>query len=123
MRFIGKLLINTVAILLTAYLLKKGIHVEDPWRAFLVALLLAIFNVTLKPLLIILTIPITIFTLGLFLLAINAIIILIVGNLIPGFDVDGFWWALLFSILVSIINSVLEYFLTPPPAKSQDQQF
>ncbi|MDZ4847372.1 MAG: phage holin family protein [Chitinophagales bacterium] len=122
MKFLGKLLINTVAIMITAYLL-HGIHVEDPWRAFLVAVLLAVLNVTLKPLLIILTIPITILTLGLFLLAINAIIILIAGNIIPGFTVDGFWWALLFSILMSVINSMLEYFIKPTVRRQDQQQF
>lgn len=112
MKFLGKLLVNTVAIILAAYVL-PGIHVEDPWSAFLVAALLAVLNVTVKPLLIIFTIPITILTLGLFLLAINAIIILIAENIIPGFTVDGFWWALLFSIVMSLINSVLEYFIRP----------
>lgn len=122
MRFIGKLLINTVAIILAAYIL-PGIDVTDPLNAFLVAALLAILNVTVKPLLIILTIPITLFTLGLFLLAINAIIILIAGKIVPGFTVDGFWWALLFSIVMSIINSALEYLINPPPKRPQDQTF
>lgn len=110
MKFLGKLLINTLAIILAAYVL-PGIDVEDSWRAFLVAALLAVLNVTVKPLLIIFTIPITILTLGLFLLVINAVIILIAGSIIPGFTVTGFWWALLFSIVMSVINSVLEYFI------------
>ena len=121
MKFLGKLLINTLAVILAAYML-PGIHVPDPWRAFLVAALLAVLNVTLKPLLIILTIPITILTLGLFLLAINAIIILVAGKLIPDFVVDSFWWALLFSIVMSVINSVLEYFITPTVRK-EDHRF
>ena len=112
MRFIGKILLNTLAIVLTAEIL-PGIDVEDPIRAALVALLLAIFNVTLKPVLIILTIPITIFTLGLFLLAINALMILFASHLINGFTVDGFWWALLFSIVMAIINTVLENLVNP----------
>ena len=112
MKFLGKILINTLAIILTSYLL-PGIHVADPWTAFLVALVLALLNATLKPLLIILTIPITLLTLGLFLLAINAIMILIAGKLINGFGVDDFWWALLFSIVMSVINSLLEHFIAP----------
>ncbi len=107
MKFIGKLLVNTLAIVLTAELL-PGIHVDDPLNALLVALLLAVLNVTLKPLLIILTIPFTIFTFGLFLLVINALMILFTEWLIEGFTVDGFWWALLFSIILTIINSILE---------------
>jgi putative membrane protein len=62
---------------------------------------------TIKPILIFLTIPITILTLGLFLLAINAILILLAAEIIPGFYVDGFWWALLFSLILSIVNSLL----------------
>jgi len=112
MKFIGKILINTLAIVLTAEIL-PGIHVEDPLRAALVAVLLAVLNVTLKPLLILLTIPITILTLGLFLLVINALMILLASHLINGFQVDGFWWALLFSIVMAIINSVLENLVAP----------
>ena len=121
MKFLGKILINTLAIILTSYLL-PGIHVADPWTAFLVALVLALLNATLKPLLIILTSPSTLPTLGLFLLAINAIMILIAEKLINGFGVDDFWWALLFSIVMSVINSVLEYFITPTVRK-EDHRF
>src|SRR5690606_4397439 len=69
--------------------------------------LLALLNLTVKPILIFLTIPITVFTLGLFLLVINAVIVLIAAEIVPGFVVDGFWWALLFSLILSLINSLL----------------
>jgi putative membrane protein len=98
-------LLNGLAVLLTAYLL-PGVHVEHYGHALLVALVLAIANVLLKPLLVIFTIPLTIATLGLFLLVINAIIIIIVDSLVPGFRVDGFWWALAFSLILSIFNSM-----------------
>src|SRR5690606_8357985 len=88
-----------------AYLL-SGVSVTDYGTAILVALVLAIVNVVVKPILVILTIPITILTLGLFLLVINAVIILLVDNVIGGFEVDGFWWALLFSLVLSIFNSI-----------------
>ncbi len=104
--FLVKLLIMAVAILLTAYIL-PGVKVENFLSAVLVAALLALLNVTLKPLLIILTIPVTFLTLGLFLLVINALIILVASAVVPGFEVAGFWWALLFSIVVWFINSVL----------------
>jgi putative membrane protein len=64
-------------------------------------------NITIKPILIILTIPITLLTLGLFLLVINAILILIAAWIVPGFHVDGFWWALLFGLILALINSLL----------------
>ncbi len=117
MRFIVKILINALAIMLAAEIL-PGINVENFLGAALVALLLAVLNVTLKPVLILLTIPITIVTLGLFLLVINALMILIASNLISGFQVDNFWWALLFSIVMALINSVLEN-LAAPKSKRQ----
>ncbi|MBP6977677.1 MAG: phage holin family protein [Bacteroidales bacterium] len=107
MRFLVKLLISSVIILVTAYIL-PGVHVDSFWTALLVALVLALLNVFLKPLLIILTIPFTIITLGLFLLVINAVIILITDQLIgQRFEVDGFWWALLFSLIISLVNSLI----------------
>ena len=91
--------------MLTAYLL-PGVHVERYGYALLVALLLAIVNAVIKPVLIILTIPITFVTLGLFLLVINALMILLVDWLVPGFEVDGFWWALGFSLILSLFNGL-----------------
>jgi putative membrane protein len=105
MNGIIKFLLSGVAVLLTAYLL-PGVHVEHYGYALLVAALVSIANVIVRPILIILTIPITVLTLGLFLLVINAAIILLVDYFIPGFNVDGFWWALAFSLILSIFNSL-----------------
>jgi putative membrane protein len=107
MGFIIKVLISGLAVLLGAYLL-PGVAVESIGTALWVALVLAILNVLVKPVLVILTIPITIITLGLFLLVINAIIILMAEWLIGGFYVDGFLWALLFSLLLSALTWVVE---------------
>jgi putative membrane protein len=100
-----RFLLNGLAIVLTSYLL-PGVSVENYWTALIVALVLSIANIIVKPVLIILTIPITFITLGLFLLVINALIILLVDYLVDGFVVDGFWWALLFSLILSIFNSL-----------------
>ncbi|MFC2124619.1 phage holin family protein [Bacteroidota bacterium] len=105
--FLVRVLITSFAVLITAYLL-PGVHVDNFLTALILALVLALMNVTLKPLLIFLTIPFTIVTLGLFLLVINAVVILISDAIIPGFIVDGFWWALLFSLVLSLINTVLQ---------------
>ncbi len=105
MNLIIRLLLNGLAVVLTAYLL-PGVNVKDYGTALVVALVLAVINVVVKPILVILTIPITILTLGLFLLVINAVIILLVSNLVGGFEVRGFWWALLFSLILSIFNSL-----------------
>lgn len=105
MNLIIRLLLNGLAVVLTAYLL-PGVSVADYGTALIVALVLAIVNVFLKPILVVLTIPITIVTLGLFLLVINAALILFVDSLVSGFEVRGFWWALLFSLILSIFNSL-----------------
>ena len=100
-----RFLLNGAAIMLTAYLL-PGVTVKDYWTALIVALVLAIVNIVVKPILILFTIPITVITLGLFLLVINALMILLVDYFIDGFYVDGFWWALAFSVILSVFNSL-----------------
>ena len=107
MNFIIKLLLSALAVMLVAYLL-PGVGVENFWVALVVAAVLALLNVTLKPLLIVLTIPVTLITLGLFLLVINALMILLVDALISGFMVSNFWWALAFSLILSIVTSLFE---------------
>jgi putative membrane protein len=101
-----QLILGAVSVLIVQYIL-PGVEVDGFFTAFVVAALLTLLNLTIKPILIFLTIPITILTLGLFLLAINAILILLAAEIIPGFSVDGFWWALLFSLILSIVNSLL----------------
>lgn len=105
MSTIIRFLLNGLAIVLTAYLL-PGVTVSDYLTALIVALVLAIVNVIVKPVLIVLTIPITFITLGLFLLVINALMILLADYFIDGFYVDGFWWALAFSLILSVFNSL-----------------
>lgn len=75
--------------------------------AVIIALVLSLLNMIVRPILILLTIPLTVLTLGLFLLVINAVIILIADSIIPGFSVQGFWWALLFSLILSLTNALL----------------
>lgn len=105
MNTVIRFLLNGLAVLITAWLL-PGVFVTDYWTALIVALVLSIANIIVKPVLIVLTIPITIFTLGLFLLVINAVIILLADYFVDGFHVEGFWYALLFSIILSIFNSM-----------------
>ncbi len=105
MNFLIKLLLTAVIVVITAYIL-PGILIDSFAAALLVAFILALLNGILKPLLVILTIPVTIVTLGLFLLVIDAVIILIASSLVSGFYVDGFWWALLFSLIMSFFSSL-----------------
>lgn len=101
-----RLILGGVAVLLTSYLL-PGVRVENFFTGIAIAALIGLLNITVKPILIILTIPITLVTLGLFLLVINALLILIAAAIVPGFFVDGFWWAFLFGLILAIINSLL----------------
>jgi putative membrane protein len=103
MKYIFKLLISAAIILGAAFLL-PGIFIKSFGVALLVMFVLSILNVVLRPVLILLTIPVTILTLGLFLLVINTVIILLTDWMIDGFEVRNFWWALLFSLIVSLVN-------------------
>ncbi|MCA1762245.1 MAG: phage holin family protein [Cryomorphaceae bacterium] len=107
MNLIVRLLINALIIFGLAWAL-PGVSVESFWVALIASVILGLLNVFVKPFLVILTIPVTILTLGLFLLVINALIILLADYFISGFNVDGFWWALLFSFLLSVLNSAFE---------------
>lgn len=106
MNFILRILIIAVNAFFLAYLL-PGISISDFGTAIIVAFVLAILDALIKPLLILLTLPATVLTFGLFLFVINALVILIDAWFVHGFKVDGFWHALLFSILLSTINSLV----------------
>jgi len=99
-------LIVTLSVLVTAYIL-PGVSVSGFVIALLVAILLGIINMFIKPVITILTLPINILTLGLFSFVVNALFILLVSAVVPGFNVRNFWWALLFSIVLSIIVSLV----------------
>jgi putative membrane protein len=117
-RFFIRTVATSLAVLLAAYLL-KGVEVNSTLTALLVALVLGLLNTFVKPLLIFLTIPITIFTLGLFLLVINVLMILFVDDLIAGFSVSSWFTALIFSFIVSITASLIEK-LIGVPKKTDD---
>ena len=110
MKLILKLLLNAAAVFILAHLL-SGVGVDGYLGALIVAIVLSILNLFVKPILVIFTLPATILTLGLFLLVINAVIILLADKLINGFTVANFWWALLFSILLSVLQSILHSLL------------
>ncbi|WP_373398666.1 phage holin family protein [Algoriphagus halophilus] len=103
--FLVKIIIGGISVLIAEFLL-PGIHVDSVMTGFILAAVIILINLTIKPILIILTLPITIVTLGIFLLVINAAMLLLAAEIIPGFSVDGFWWALFFAIVLSIINSL-----------------
>ena len=106
MGFLIKVLVTAVAVYLAAYLL-PGVTITDIKTTILVALVLALLNTFVKPVLVILTIPITLLTLGLFLLIINALMVKWAAGLVNGFQVDGWWSALLVSLIVTIVSYIL----------------
>jgi putative membrane protein len=97
-------LLSAMVFFVGAYLL-RGVHVDNFVTALAVAAVLGLFNLLFKPILIFLTLPITLLTLGLFTLVINALLILLAAKVVPGFEVDGFWWAFLYGIITSLLNS------------------
>lgn len=107
MGFIIKILVTALAVWVAAYVL-PGVHLQnDAKTIIIVALVLALLNAIVKPILIILTIPVTIITLGLFLLVINALMVVWTSNLVDGFKIDGWLTAFLFSLIVSVVSSIL----------------
>lgn len=105
MGILFNILASAAAALIAAYIL-PGVSISDVKTALLVALVLALLNTFVKPILVVLTIPVTVVTLGLFLLVINILIIKWTASIVDGFDVDGWFAALLFSLVVSLVNSV-----------------
>lgn len=102
-------IVSVAAILIAAYIV-PGVHVTL-FGAVIVAIVLGIFNVFLKPVLTLLTLPITIVTLGLFSLVINALLVMLTDLIVPDFSIGGFWVALLFSVVVSLVNAFFHLIL------------
>jgi putative membrane protein len=84
-----------------------GVHVTGFTTSIIVAIVLGLLNLFIKPLIVIFTLPVTVLTFGLFLLVINAIIILLCTKIVGGFSVESFWYALLFSIILSLAQSLV----------------
>jgi putative membrane protein len=110
MRILLVWVLNAVALYLVT-LVVPGVQVKDYLTAFIAAVVLGLVNSLVKPLLIVLTLPVTIITLGLFLFVLNALLFWAVGSLLPGFHVDGFWAALFGAILFSIFGWLLSFLL------------
>jgi putative membrane protein len=106
MNIIVRILVTSILVMVISYLM-KGIVVDTFTTALTVAVVLGLLNFFVKPILVLFTLPITIFTLGLFYLVVNAVIILLCDKLVDGFDVSSFWTALFFSIILSISQSLV----------------
>lgn len=111
MRLLVKIIILALAIYIASYII-PGVTINSTSTLFVVSIVLGLINTFVKPVLVILTIPLTIITLGIFLLILNGILILLVGSIVPGFYVSSFFTAIIFSIVVSIISSLLSRFVS-----------
>src|SRR5271154_5322418 len=100
------ILISSVAVFVTAHIL-PGVHVDNFGTALIAAIVLGVINTFIRPILFLLTLPINILTLGLFTLVIVALCVMLASALVPGFKVDGFWWALAFGIVMWLVNTFL----------------
>lgn len=105
MNFLIRLFI-TAAVAYGLSIILKGVHIPNFIDALILAIVLALLNTFIKPILVLFTLPVTIITLGLFLFVINALIILLADKLMDGIRIDGFWWALIFSLILSAASSI-----------------
>jgi putative membrane protein len=99
-------LVSAVAILVASYIL-PGVALDGLFPAFVLVVVLGLINAVLRPILLLLTLPVNILTLGLFTLVINGLLVLLAAKIVPGFYVRGFWWAVLFSVVLSLVNGFL----------------
>ena len=106
MNLLIKIIITAALVLLISNFM-PGVHVASFTTALFVAIVLGLLNIFIKPILVIFTLPVTILTLGLFLLVINALIIILCTNIVGGFRIDTFWTALFFSIILSLLQSIM----------------
>ena len=106
MNLILRILVTAVLVMVIAYFL-PGVRIDSFTTSVVVAVVLGLLNIFIKPILVLLTLPVTIVTFGLFLLVINAVIIMLCTEIVTGFEVNSFWIALLFSIILSILQSLM----------------
>ena len=110
MNWLWTLLINIVTLYLTAWIL-PGFHINGIWPALITTLVISVLNVLIKPILTLLSLPVNFLTLGLFSFIITGFIIWLTSTIVKGFNVDGFWWAVLAGIVMALINAFLNWIL------------
>ena len=104
--FLSKVLVGGISVFLADFLL-TGVQISSVLSGIILIVVIILINFTIKPILVLLTLPISLLTFGLFLLVISAAVVFLAAELTPGFSVDGFWWALAFALILSVINSML----------------
>lgn len=105
------LLVNALAVAVAAYLLSPNVRLDSFMSAIVVSIIMGLMNTFVKPIITLLTLPINLLTLGLFTFIINGVLILFISGIVDGFHVENFGWAVLFSIVLSVISSLLGIFV------------
>ncbi|HET7115187.1 MAG TPA: phage holin family protein [Hanamia sp.] len=111
MKFIVRLLVTAAVAYGLSMILKPHIVIDSYGTSLIFVLVLGFLNAIIRPILVILTLPITIITLGIFLLVINVLMVILAGKFVSGIHIDGFFWAFIFGILLSFLSSTLTSFL------------
>jgi len=115
MKIITRIILSALAVLVSAYfvnsLWSEAVTIEPLWISLFVALVLSLVNLLIRPIIVILSLPLTILTLGLFLFVINGLMVILVSWLVPGFHFASFWLALIFSIFLSLLNWLFNYLI------------
>jgi putative membrane protein len=106
MKLLMKIVFSSILVMFLSHFI-KGVYIENFTTSIIVAVVLGLLNIFVKPILVLFTLPVTVFTLGLFLLVINAILILLCAKIVGGFRVDSFFTALIFSIVLSLLQSIM----------------
>jgi putative membrane protein len=109
MKFIIQFLLTSIFVFVLSHII-PGIHIADFLTAIIVALVFGLFNAILRPIILFLTLPLTLLTLGLFALVVNALLVILITVFVKGFVVDGFFSALLFSIVLSVLTSLVKFY-------------
>lgn len=122
MRILARAFLNGVAIIVAAWFV-PGLHLSGPGAALIAGLILGVVNVLVKPVLLVLTLPLTLVTLGLFLFVVNAVCLAATAAVVPGFDISGFWAAVLGALVVSVVSWILNGVLLDPIRPSDRSQW
>jgi putative membrane protein len=107
MNMLIRWLLSTLAVMVVAFIL-PGVQLSGFFAALVVAVVLGLINAILRPIILILTLPVNILTLGLLTLVIDALLVMLAAALVPGFDLASFWWALLFAVVLGLVNWMLK---------------
>lgn len=120
--FVTRWIISAIAIIIASYLI-SGVHLDGIFAALAVSIVLGLLNTFIRPVFVLMTLPLNILTLGLFTLIINALLIMLTSAIVPGFKVDGFLWAVLFGLVLTLVNTFLDHLFDHRHRQFEERNF